>query len=151
LQLQIESAIFSLEGLKKFLKKSLSKAEPFIKDNTDIAGLKNLFGSEYVFFISKYGNEEQIYRDSKQGSLFANFLEESFFKNNNDLCRLNRLIRKLYYTLAYGEESEKEISVECLYRLYNQLCVLDNLQGIKDNYTSDIQSFHEAINLRFKP
>ncbi|MCX6305399.1 MAG: hypothetical protein NT040_10545 [Bacteroidetes bacterium] len=151
LQLQVENSIFSLDDLLGFLKKSIKK----IKDLNDAfpteynlntkSKLKNLFGSEYIFFITNYACEEQIGRDKAQGSLFANYIDENFYhradenKDIANLLNLNKALRRIYYLLAYGEDYEITQCIENWYRLRDILAII--MHYIKQHTSGDHQTF----------
>jgi hypothetical protein len=120
LQLMLDQAIFSLDEIVEFINKSIKKYDILSSVKDEIKKgprLNQLFSTEYTYFINKYSVEDQIARDMDGGSLFARYVHENFIQKNSTLLDISKAIRRLYHSLAFGEERDYLKSLERLHRM----------------------------------
>ncbi len=104
LYLQLEESVFLAHEIKKFLKKSIDQLNKVKRPEDFIA----IMGSDYMEFVQNFMNRSIIYRDKKNGSLFANYIWNNFFANDkykNEHILVN-YIHRFYHRCAFGGNCE---------------------------------------------
>lgn len=165
LQLMLSEAIFSLYDLSNFLKKSIEKWENLSKKENaekkvNAEKIRILMTTEYIYFINQYAMREQIKRDLDSGSLFAHYVNENFFKKEEekDLIKISDSIRRFYHSLAYGEDRDYLKAQERLFRMLDLLKTKiekpkigekESVDLIKQNLSSWENKFNTIIQHRF--